>query len=167
MLDLNLKEIEVDSEVSLEEIADRLEDYSGADITSLCRDAAMMSMRRMIKGKTPDEIKEMKREELEKPVTLQDFEEAIIRCQRSVGNIFENMIEIERSDQPSGCRVPKCLSDRLDAKLIQDLPCRNTPIAKDKRTRLPNILMLTAWLSFSQFYLLISETLVCSHRSKN
>ena len=87
LLDLNLKEIEVDSEVSLDEIADRLEDYSGADITSLCRDAAMMSMRRMIKGKTPDEIKEMKREELEKPVTLQDFEEAIIRCQRSVGNM--------------------------------------------------------------------------------
>merc|ERR1719411_942978 len=87
LLDLNLREIEVDSEVSVDEIADRLEDYSGADITSLCRDAAMMSMRRMIKGKTPDEIKEMKREDLEKPVTLQDFEEAIIRCQRSVGNM--------------------------------------------------------------------------------
>jgi len=87
LLDLNLKEVDVDSEVLLEDIADRLEDYSGADITSLCRDAAMMSMRRMIKGKTPDEIKEMKREDLEKPVTLQDFEEAIIRCQRSVGNM--------------------------------------------------------------------------------
>ena len=87
LLDLNLKEVEVDGEVHLEDVAERLEDYSGADITSLCRDAAMMSMRRMIKGKTPDEIKEMKREDLEKPVTLQDFEEAIIRCQRSVGNM--------------------------------------------------------------------------------
>jgi len=87
LLDLNLKDIELDEEVDLNEISDRLDQYSGADITSLCRDAAMMSMRRMIKGKTPDEIKEMKREDLEKPVTLTDFEEAIVRCQRSVGNM--------------------------------------------------------------------------------
>ena len=87
LLDLNLKDIEVDSKVDLDGIADRLDMYSGADITSLCRDAAMMSMRRMIKGKTPDEIKEMKREDLEKPVTLEDFDDAIVRCQRSVGNM--------------------------------------------------------------------------------
>jgi len=87
LLDLNLKDIELDEEVDLLDISERLDMYSGADITSLCRDAAMMSMRRMIKGKTPDEIKEMKREDLEKPVTLTDFEEAIVRCQRSVGNM--------------------------------------------------------------------------------
>ena len=87
LLDLNLKDIELDVEVDLTEISERLEQYSGADITSLCRDAAMMSMRRMIKGKSPEEIKEMKREDLEKPVTLTDFEEAIIRCQRSVGDM--------------------------------------------------------------------------------
>ena len=87
LLDLNLKDIELDSEADLEGIADRLDMYSGADITSLCRDAAMMSMRRMIKGKTPEEIKDMKREDLEKPVTLEDFDDAIERCQRSVGNM--------------------------------------------------------------------------------
>ena len=87
LLDLNLKDIELDEEVDLLDISERLDMYSGADITSLCRDAAMMSMRRMIKGKTPDEIKEMKREDLEKPVTLTDFDEAIVRCQRSVGNM--------------------------------------------------------------------------------
>ena len=87
LLDLNLKDIELDSEVDLEGIADRLDMYSGADITSLCRDAAMMSMRRMIKGKSPEEIKDMKREDLEKPVTLEDFDDAIERCQRSVGNM--------------------------------------------------------------------------------
>ena len=87
LLDLNLKEIELAESVELDGIAERLEQYSGADITSLCRDAAMMSMRRMIKGKTPEEIKDMKREDLEKPVTLQDFDDAIERCQRSVGNM--------------------------------------------------------------------------------
>lgn len=44
-----------------------------------CRDASMMSMRRKIKGKSPEEIREMKREELDLPVTIQDFEEAIVR----------------------------------------------------------------------------------------
>jgi len=87
LLDLNLKDIELDEEVDLNDISDRLDEYSGADITSLCRDAAMMTMRRMIKGKTPDEIKEMKREDMEKPVTLSDFDEAIVRCQRSVGSM--------------------------------------------------------------------------------
>jgi len=39
----------------------------------------MMSMRRMIKGKSPEEIREMRREDLDQPVSLQDFQEAIIR----------------------------------------------------------------------------------------
>ena len=29
----------------------------------------------------------MKREDLEKPVTLEDFDDAILRCQKSVGNM--------------------------------------------------------------------------------
>ena len=40
----------------------------------LFRDAAMMSMRRMIKGKSPDEIKELQKSDLEQPVSNQDFE---------------------------------------------------------------------------------------------
>ncbi len=43
------------------------------------RDASMMSMRRMIKGKSPEEIREMRREDLDRPVSIQDYEEAIIR----------------------------------------------------------------------------------------
>jgi hypothetical protein len=39
----------------------------------------MMSMRRKIKGKSPEEIRELKREELDQPVSIQDFEEAIVR----------------------------------------------------------------------------------------
>ena len=34
----------------------------------------MMSMRRMIKGKSPDEIKELQKSDLEQPVSNQDFE---------------------------------------------------------------------------------------------
>ena len=37
----------------------------------------MMSMRRLIKGKTPEEIRKMKKDDLEQPVSLQDFEEGL------------------------------------------------------------------------------------------
>jgi katanin p60 ATPase-containing subunit A1 len=44
---------------------------SGADITNVCRDASMMSMRRKIAGLKPSEIRNLGREELDLPVTKQ------------------------------------------------------------------------------------------------
>ena len=46
---------------------------SGADIMSFCRDAALMSMRKVIKDKSPEEIKLLSKDDLEKPVTMDDF----------------------------------------------------------------------------------------------
>jgi katanin p60 ATPase-containing subunit A1 len=43
-----------------------------------------MAMRRRIFGKNPDEIKLIKREEVDLPVTKEDFEEAISRTKKSV-----------------------------------------------------------------------------------
>jgi katanin p60 ATPase-containing subunit A1 len=43
-----------------------------------------MSMRRLISGKSADEIRNLKREEVEQPVTAEDFKEAVSRCRRSV-----------------------------------------------------------------------------------
>ena len=48
------------------------------------RDAAMMSMRRKISGRTPAEIKRIKKEDVDLPVTMDDFEEALSRCKKSV-----------------------------------------------------------------------------------
>ena len=58
--------------------------YSGADITNVCRDASMMSMRRKIAGLRPSEIRNLDRDELDLPVTKQDFMEAITKCNKSV-----------------------------------------------------------------------------------
>lgn len=37
LLDINLKEVEMTTDVDLNEVAETLEGYSGADITNVCR----------------------------------------------------------------------------------------------------------------------------------
>merc|ERR1719259_224625 len=84
LLKINLKEVKVDEGVDMSLIAKRLGGYSGADITNVCRDASMMSMRRKIAGLRPSEIKNLDKNELDLPVTKQDFLDAIAKCNKSV-----------------------------------------------------------------------------------
>ena len=84
LLVLNLKRVKLAKDVDLDAVVDMLDNYSGADITAFCRDAALMSMRQAIKGKTPAEIKALNKEDIEKPVTMEDFTTAIKRCTMSV-----------------------------------------------------------------------------------
>lgn len=71
-------------DVNIEDMADRIDGYSGADITNICRDASMMSMRKRIKGLTPEQIKNLSKEELEVPLTKDDFDTALLKIQSSV-----------------------------------------------------------------------------------
>lgn len=48
------------------------------------RDASMMAMRRLIEGKSPDEIKNLAKEQLELPTTSEDFLMALKKCSKSV-----------------------------------------------------------------------------------
>lgn len=84
LLKINLKEVTVDDAVDLKMIANMLEGYSGADITNLCRDASMMSMRRKIAGLKPEQIKQLAKEEVDLPVAEQDFLDAVSKCKKSV-----------------------------------------------------------------------------------
>ena len=79
LLELNLKDISLSDKVDLDEISELLLGYSGADITSFCRDAALMSMRKVIKDKSPLEIRKLSKMDLEKPVTQDDFKAALQR----------------------------------------------------------------------------------------
>eukprot|EP00096_Caligus_rogercresseyi_P004071 TRINITY_DN18208_c0_g1_i1.p1 TRINITY_DN18208_c0_g1~~TRINITY_DN18208_c0_g1_i1.p1 ORF type:complete len:519 (+),score=203.92 TRINITY_DN18208_c0_g1_i1:76-1632(+) len=84
LLKINLKEVKISEDVVLKNIAGKLGGYSGADITNVCRDASMMSMRRKIAGLRPSEIRNLDKDELDLPVTMQDFMDAIAKCNKSV-----------------------------------------------------------------------------------
>ncbi|KAJ3040086.1 Katanin p60 ATPase-containing subunit A1, partial [Rhizophlyctis rosea] len=84
LLKLNLQSIKVAEDVSLEELAEKIDGYSGADITNICRDASMMSMRKRIRGLTPEQIRSIPKDDLEMPATKGDFDEAIRKIQSSV-----------------------------------------------------------------------------------
>lgn len=46
----------------------------------------MMSMRRKIAGLRPEQIRALPKSELEMPVTMEDFGQAIARCNKSVSS---------------------------------------------------------------------------------
>ncbi|XP_078255185.1 katanin p60 ATPase-containing subunit A1-like isoform X1 [Rhinoraja longicauda] len=84
LLRINLRELEVADDVDVKKIAEQMEGYSGADITIVCRDASMMAMRRRIQGLSPEEIRNISRDELQMPTTMEDFGMALIKISKSV-----------------------------------------------------------------------------------
>lgn len=51
LLKQSLAEVKVDADVRMEELARKMDGYSGADITNVCRDAALQPMRECIQVK--------------------------------------------------------------------------------------------------------------------
>ncbi|XP_068185341.1 katanin p60 ATPase-containing subunit A-like 1 isoform X2 [Antennarius striatus] len=84
LLKINLREVEVAADVDLDLIAEKIEGYSGADITNVCRDASMMAMRRRIQGLSPEEIRALSKDELQMPVTMEDFTLTLKKISKSV-----------------------------------------------------------------------------------
>lgn len=84
LLKINLKEVKCGEDVSIEDVAKKLTGYSGADITNVCRDAAMQSMRRRIQGLRPDDIRKLSKDELDLPTSAADFDDALQKVNKSV-----------------------------------------------------------------------------------
>lgn len=84
LLRINLKELELSGDVDLEKISAQMDGYSGADITNVCRDASLMAMRRRIEGLSPEEIRNISRDEMHMPTTMEDFESALRKVSKSV-----------------------------------------------------------------------------------
>lgn len=90
LFEINLKDVKMGDDVNIEELVARTEGYSGADTTNVCREAAMMGLRkRMAKArqegisllKMQDKIKD----EAEVPVSQTDLLEACQNVSKSVG----------------------------------------------------------------------------------
>ncbi|KAL8223649.1 hypothetical protein R6Q57_019124 [Mikania cordata] len=95
LIKINLRTVEVATDVDIDEVARRTEGYSGDDLTNVCRDASLNGMRRKIAGKTREEIKNMSKEDISKdPIAMCDFEEAITKVQPSV-----SAADIERHEK--------------------------------------------------------------------
>ncbi|CAG5041337.1 unnamed protein product [Parnassius apollo] len=84
LLKLCLREVSLTDDVDFNELAGKLDGYSGSDICNICRDAAMMTMRRKIAGKSPDQIRRLKQSELEAPVSKEDLNAAVEKTRRTV-----------------------------------------------------------------------------------
>ncbi|XP_076872532.1 katanin p60 ATPase-containing subunit A1 [Brachyhypopomus gauderio] len=84
LLKINLKELDLADDVDVDKIAEQMEGYSGADITNVCRDASLMAMRRRIEGLTPEEIRNISRDEMHMPTTMEDFQTALKKVSKSV-----------------------------------------------------------------------------------
>jgi katanin p60 ATPase-containing subunit A1 len=85
LLKINLKEVELDDDVNLEQIAKSLDGYSGSDITTVCRDTSMMGMRRKIDGLSIEQIQALSKDDIDIPCKKSDFLEVLKRVSASVG----------------------------------------------------------------------------------
>lgn len=54
------------------------------DLPPCGRDASLMAMRRRIEGLTPEEIRNISRDEMHMPTTMEDFETALKKVSKSV-----------------------------------------------------------------------------------
>jgi katanin p60 ATPase-containing subunit A1 len=74
-------------DIDFERLVDVTEGYSGADISNVCREAAMMPLRKKLLmggGISADRIKEIK-QEAEAPLAMEDFLNSLKNIQKSVG----------------------------------------------------------------------------------
>jgi len=83
---INLKELATSEDIDWDELTKMTDGYSGADLSNVCRDAAMMPMRRILaEGKhSIMEIAGMKEQYCSVPLNMQDFRDAIKNTSRSV-----------------------------------------------------------------------------------
>ena len=88
MFSLNMRDINVMGDVSIESLAIQTDGYSGADIHLLCREASMHPMRRLIEGRSPQDIQLMRQEGLlaSPAVSYDDFLLAIQNIRPSVSS---------------------------------------------------------------------------------
>jgi len=91
---INMKGIEMDPDVMVDELAEKSVGYSGADVANVCRDASMMSVRRLMEqarkqGLGREQMQALLKEQkqaLQTAVSRDDFLMALSKVNRSVSD---------------------------------------------------------------------------------
>ena len=89
LFDINLRKIHLQPNIDYEKLIKITDGYSGADISNVCREAALMPMRRSLiknQGRALEELVRDPtfREEIETPISFEDLEKAIKNISKSV-----------------------------------------------------------------------------------
>ena len=79
LFDINLRGVKMADDVKWDQLIKKTKGYSGADVANVCREAAMMPLRKQLEaGKLSiTEIANTKPEEIEAPITMADFLQSI------------------------------------------------------------------------------------------
>merc|ERR1719444_99763 len=90
LFEINLQTVKLESDVDLPALVGKTEGYSGADVTNVCREAAMMGLRKQMAKARQEGIPLAKmqalKDEVDVPIMQPDFLEAIKNVSKSVGN---------------------------------------------------------------------------------
>jgi katanin p60 ATPase-containing subunit A1 len=83
-------------------IVAKTDGYSASDVVQVCREASMMTLRRNIAGKVPEELKKLQSKDVDLPITLDDFMAALEMIKPSVSK--ETVSKYEKWDGKFGYR---------------------------------------------------------------
>lgn len=85
---INLRGTQTAPDINFDELVKKTKGYSGADIASVCREAAMLPLRKKLMDGSIDfsKLKDIDHSEIEIPISQSDFLEALSNIQRSVSN---------------------------------------------------------------------------------
>jgi katanin p60 ATPase-containing subunit A1 len=92
MFKINLKGVSLNNNINWSEVIKLTDGYSGADIANVCREAALMQMRRRLLNNPNNDIFSLVnnpdfKNELEAPITQEDFLLAIKNIGKSVSKL--------------------------------------------------------------------------------
>merc|ERR1719329_1502534 len=90
LFEINLRDVKLGPDTNIDEFVKLTDGYSGADVTNVCREAAMMGLRkRMAKARAEGmKVSEMQKlkDEIDTPISQADFLESLRNVSKSVGN---------------------------------------------------------------------------------
>ncbi len=89
MFKINLKDVSITNDIDFKKLVSVTEGYSGADIANVCREAALMQMRKRLLMNKGEDIMDLVnnpnlQSELEAPITMEDFISACSNISKSV-----------------------------------------------------------------------------------